>query len=337
MTEIRVRVSLVPNLLMHSIIALELEPKWISNLKPAYRDIYTNWALDSEKESLKDLGFAIEGISSNVRFALLYQIPAYFAQDTIQSLISTIYRLVSKDLESFLEDYPEKRKNLFSYVPFEFIPTVWGEDCFHLQTYSEDLRNYARAVEKIFYREYQNKWKKIKTNLQDVKKELTTQCFQDIDWIGKWEEFTNITFPYDTFDVELIDSLTTYGTSILAEKDGFYAFGPEKLLVSMISHEIGTHILFNTYTLKNKGVDKLIQQNVETFFTANELLAWSINMHFLQDLKKESKRYEKIFSSLEPMKSKIQEMVQANKEKEIQVLLKNSFEIMNEGLEKTRE
>ncbi|NIQ04770.1 MAG: hypothetical protein GWO20_03265 [Candidatus Korarchaeota archaeon] len=126
----------------------------------------------------------------------------------------------------------------------------------------------------------------------------------------------------------MIDALRTYGTSILAEKDGFYAFGPEKLLVSMISHEIGTHILFNTYTLKNKGVENLIQQHVETFFTANELLAWSINMHILQDLKIESKRYEKIFSSLEPMKSKIQEVMQTNKEKDIQVLFEKSFEIV---------
>ncbi|NIQ04771.1 MAG: hypothetical protein GWO20_03270 [Candidatus Korarchaeota archaeon] len=129
MKETRVRVSLVPNLLIHSIVALELEPKWISNLKPAYRDVYTNWTVDREKESLKDLRFAIEGVSNNVRFALLYQIPAYFAQDTIQSLISTIHFLGSNDLEPFLEAYPEKRENLFSYVPFELVPP-YGEKIF---------------------------------------------------------------------------------------------------------------------------------------------------------------------------------------------------------------
>ncbi|MBD3171200.1 hypothetical protein GF326_01885 [Candidatus Bathyarchaeota archaeon] len=60
MKETRLNVSLVPNLLTHSLIALRLEPKFLSRINPEYGSECKNWASKDEIESLTDLRFAIE-------------------------------------------------------------------------------------------------------------------------------------------------------------------------------------------------------------------------------------------------------------------------------------
>ncbi len=328
MKETRLNVSLVPNLLTHSLIALRLEPKFLSRINPEYDSEYKTWASENEIESLNDLRFAIEGVSSNANFAFLYQIPAYFSHDNIQSLIETLDLLSSHTLEEFLEQYPRKKQNLEAYVPKELISTVWGINDENLTRIKEKLPDYADLVETIYHRDYQKRWKRIEEKLGEKRTFLEKNYFDKMDWIGEWEKVTRIDFPYKSFDVELIDALATYGTSILAERDGFYPYGPTDLLVSIISHEIGTHILFNTYTLLNKGIEEMIRQDLETYLKGNELLTWSINKHILEYFGVESSRDNNMFKSLEPMRTQIKKNVASQEIQDIAELFKTSFNIM---------
>lgn len=331
MKETRLNVSLVPNLLTHSLIALRLEPKFLSRINPEYDSEYKNWASKNEIDALTDLRFEIEGVSSNANFAFLYQIPAYFSQDNIQSLIETLDLLSSHTLEEFLEHYPRKKQNLEAYVPKELISTVWGINDENLTRIQEKLPEYADLVETIYHRDYQKRWKCIEEKLGEKRTFLEKNYFDKMDWIGEWEKVTSLDFPYNCFDVELIDALATYGTSILAEKDGFYAYGPTYLLVSIISHEIGTHILFNTYTLLNKGIEEMIRQDLETYLKGNELLTWSINKHILDHFGIESPRYNNMFKSLEPMRTQIRKNVASQEPQDIAELFKTSFNIVQKN------
>jgi hypothetical protein len=293
MKETKIKASMVPNLLTHSLIALELEPKFLSRINPDYKSKYKDWASKFEKESLEDLKFAIEGVSSNANFAFLYQIPAYLTQDTIQSLRKTLELLSTHTLEQFIEYYPGKKQKLEAYVPKQLISKVWGINNENLTSIQETFPSYTDIIEALYNRYFHKRWMGIEKSLENKKRFLVQNYFIVNDWIGMWEKITEIYFPYSSFQVVLIDALATYGTSILAEKDVFYAHGPTELLVSMISHEIGTHILFNTYTLMNKGVAELVSQGLETYLKGNELLAWSINKQILDDVGVES---PKIFS-----------------------------------------
>ena len=124
MKETKLKSSLIPNLLTHSLIALELEPKFLSNINPDYDPEHKEWASKNEIEALADLRFAIEGVSSNANFAFLYQIPSYFAEDNILSLKKILDMLSTNTLNQFLEHFPKKKQRLESYVPKQLISTV---------------------------------------------------------------------------------------------------------------------------------------------------------------------------------------------------------------------
>ncbi|MBD3171201.1 hypothetical protein GF326_01890 [Candidatus Bathyarchaeota archaeon] len=239
--------------------------------------------------------------------------------------------LSTNTLEEFLEHYPRKKQNLEAYVPKELISTVWGINDENLTRIQEKLPDYTDLVENIYYRDYQKRWNRIEEKLGEKRTFLEKNYFYNMDWIGEWEKVTSLDFSYNCFDVELIDALATYGTSILAERDGFYAYGPTDLLVSIISHEIGTHILFNTYTLLNRGIEEMIRQDLETYLKGNELLTWSINKHILDHFGVGSPRYNNMLKSLEPMRTKIKKNVASQEIKDITELFKTSFDIMQKN------
>jgi hypothetical protein len=94
-------------------------------------------------------------------------------------------------------------------------------------------------IKQIYDRDYLKRWKEVQKKLEE-KRIILASSFEEVDIMSSWEEMIQVPFPFPCFEVELIDTVTTMGNSLLAERDGFYAHAPKEMLINIISHEIGT-------------------------------------------------------------------------------------------------
>lgn len=117
--------------------------------------------------------------------------------------------------------------------------------------------------------------------------------------------------------------MTTMGTSLLAERDGFYAHGDSVKLVTMISHEVCTHLLFSSECFRNEKIASLIREDLERYLRVVEAVSWATNRDLIDELGLKW-TMEKAFDWVGPIKEKIADLVYEKN-------LRNYWKIMREG------
>jgi hypothetical protein len=225
---------------------------------------------------------SLEGVSSSTWFALLYQIPAYLAED-IDSLQSILDKLRDTHPLKIINEFPEKKEMVSRYMPSDEFKRYCGFEGSVPEPWPDILTEYREIAVRFYDNWYKDEWKDVSELLEKARTELKP-IFRKHDWIAAWEEKTSIEFPYPWFIVELIDPTTTQGTSLLADRDGFYAHVTPLMVVTMVSHEICTHLLYNSTAINHSQVRPLIQKNLERYLRANELVSWSLNEQVMADM-----------------------------------------------------
>ncbi len=314
--------NLVPNLLQFILVGLEAGG-FHKMAHPAYRDEYSLWISQERRDFFSDVFSKLEGVSSSTWFALLYQIPAYLADDTLDSLLDVIGLLSKQDTRSVIERYPEKAVLIERYIPKSDFHMYLGFKGKPIGSWPKLLQVFSDIVEETYNNLYAERWKIIKPSLVTVSQQLNSDFLGGFDWVNWWEERTGISFVYPHFQVELIDAMTTMGTSLLAERDGFYAHVDPIRIATMISHEICTHMLFSKDALTNDVVGPLMRDNLEQYLRTVEVISWATNREFVDELGWKW-TMEKSFDWIGPQKDKVSALV-GNMEVE------DYWDIMREG------
>ncbi|MGD2072534.1 MAG: hypothetical protein PVG65_03500, partial [Candidatus Thorarchaeota archaeon] len=278
---VTISVSLIPNLLQHTIVGLEIG-NFHQSINPKYSNEYKTWFSPSKRELFSDRFKQLEGISSSTWFLLLYQIPAYLSDDNIESLIEIIGLLSSNDPFDVIHRFPRKEELIEKYIPREEFHRYIGFQGSPPKSWQSILEDYSNAIQQTYDDCYATNWKQIQPTLNEIAVNIKRNYFEDFDWISWWESQTQLDFPYPKFQIELTDPATPLGTSLLAERDGFYAHTNPIALISMISHEIGTHIFFNTQAMKNDLVGPLIREDMESYLRGLEVISWATNRKVIE-------------------------------------------------------
>jgi hypothetical protein len=98
------------------------------------------------------------------------------------------------------------------------------------------------------------------------------------DLIGMWESELRLEFPFPRFAVELSDPIQSQGTSLMAERDSFSRWAEPDRIFTMISDEIGTHILVQTMRLDEPSFGKTFEGKTEMVLRLVEALAYLLNV-----------------------------------------------------------
>jgi hypothetical protein len=318
--------NLVPNLLQFTLVGLEAGG-FQKMAHPEYREEYMSWVSQEKRDFFSDAFGKLEGVSSSTWFALLYQIPAYLADDSLDSLLQVIEQLGNLDSRSVIGDYPEKVAMIERYIPKDYFQMYIGFEGNPIEPWPTILRAYSGVIEDIYNRLYRERWKTIKPRLDIVKQTLVDDHFDGFDWIAWWEQKTGIEFVYPRFQVELIDAMTTMGTSLLAERDGFYAHAVPLQIATMISHEICTHMLFSADALTNDVVSQLIKENLERYLRTVEVVSWATNKKLIDELGLDW-TMERSFDWIGPQKDKVASLVQESNPEDYWQLMREGYSLM---------
>ncbi|MBS3794472.1 MAG: hypothetical protein KGY80_06230 [Candidatus Thorarchaeota archaeon] len=278
---VKAAVSEIPNLLQSLLVGLRIG---------GFDEIARDDRKAQIKEHLQDDSIqafqshfdALEGVSSSTWFALLYQIPAYLAED-IDSLQSILNDLRHAHPLKIIHEFPEKEEMISKYMPNDEFKRYCGFEGSVHDPWPEILAEYRDIAVEFYDDWFKEDWNKVSELLEKAGSRMTPM-FRNHDWIAAWEEKTSIEFPYPWFIVELINPTTTQGTSLLADRDGFYAHVEPLMVVTMVSHEICTHLLYNTTAINHPEVGPLIEKNLERYLRANELVSWSLNEEVMQEM-----------------------------------------------------
>lgn len=278
-----VEANMVPNLLQFVLVGLEAGDFHKMAHLP-YREECVTWISQEQKDLFAEAFSNLKGVSSSTWFALLYQIPSYLAEDSLDSLLGVLDLLGNNDTISVIERYPKKCDLIWRYIPKSDFHMYTGFKGRLTEFWSRLLDTYSDIVEDVFERIYSDRWEIIKSSLDSVIEILGTDYLNKIDWISWWENRTGIEFVYPQFQVEMIDAMTTMGTSLLAERDGFYAHANPLKITTMISHEICTHMLFSSSALTNNVVAPLIKEDLEQYLRTVEIISWATNKELIDEL-----------------------------------------------------
>ncbi len=273
--------SLVPNLLQHVLVGLGVG-RFQDIVNPAYQGELDAWIQSNIKSKFSHEFQKIEGVSSSTWFALLYQIPAYLAGDSVTSLLDVLEMMRTETPLDVISRFPEKQKLVNEYIPHHAFAQYVGFSGSPSTFWSGILTDFIEAVKNGHEQSYKEMWNDIRPKLDLKKQTLRDQYFSEYDWIGWWEERTGIQFPYPHFNVELIDTTTTQGTSLLAERDGFYAYADPLKIVTVVSHEICTHLLYNRQTIENEITGPLIEEDLERYLRTVEVVSWATNREIIR-------------------------------------------------------
>ncbi len=288
--------------LLRMLLGVMFITTWFSNLSKGF---YTP---DGLQYFFSDVFSKLEGVSSSTWFALLYQIPAYLADDSLDSLLEVIGLLSKQDARLVIEGYPEKSVLIERYIPKSDFHMYLGFKGKPTGSWPKLLQAFSDIVEETYNNLYAKRWEIIKPSLVTVSQQLSRDFLGGFDWINWWEERTGINFVYPHFQVELIDAMTTMGTSLLAERDGFYAHADPIRIATMISHEICTHMLFSKDALTNDVVGPLMRENLEQYLRTVEVISWATNREVIDELGWEW-TMEKSFDWIGPQKDKVAALV----------------------------
>jgi len=275
--------NVVPNLLQFVLVGLEAGD-FHKMAHPPYRDEYSAWISQKTREYFSGVFRELTGVSSSTWFALLYQIPGYLADDSIDSLIEILHHLSSRDTISVVTEQPEKAEMIERYIPKGDFSRYTGFEGMPPEPYPSLLKSYSDIINDVYRHLYQGRWSDIRPELEKTRLQLEREYFRDFDWIHWWEKRTGIEFVYPHFQVELIDAMTTMGTSLLAERDGFYAHANPLRIATMVSHEICTHMLFSIDAWTNEVVGPLMREDLERYLRVVEVVSWATNKEIITEL-----------------------------------------------------
>ena len=220
-------------------------------------------------------------VSSTAHFALLFQIPAYFSSNDIESLRKTVEVMKRGSLEELKKNFPEKGKYLDAYMPENLQMITYDRPL--KSTNAETIDTYGRILENIYDRYYRDHWETIVSELNKRREILRGKIPDDVDLIRKWEEKTRIEFPYPEFVVELAEPINTLGTSLIAERGAFSPWVQADRIITLVSHEVGTHTLFQEKTLSSPGLSEAFEKNPERLIRTIEGLSTMTNMEILDE------------------------------------------------------
>jgi len=277
-----VSTSMVPNLLQHVLVGIGIG-KFHDMVNPMYKEEIQSWIHCDIRSKFTHKFQKIEGISSSTWFALLYQIPAYLSDDNVDSLLTVLEMLSTDNPLEVISRFPEKEKKIREYIPRQEFHNYVGFKGDPSETWTEIIGDFISAIRSGYEKTFQEKWNTIKPNLTKIGSELVKEFFSNFDWIKWWEERTSIKFPYSEFNVELIDTTTTQGTSLLAERDGFYAHSDSLKIATVVSHEICTHLLYNRQAMENAITAPLIKKDLESYLRTVEIISWATNKEVIQE------------------------------------------------------
>lgn len=271
------------NLLLHVICCFD--PSFPRN--PVYNEKAEEWLLLEEKKFFEE-NFRLEQtgkVSSTANFALLFQIPAYFSSDNIESLKSVFELMKSRKLDALKDHFPERKALLNAYMPEKFQRLFFEKSMRRLKNFEEVIDAYKRILESVYERFYRNYWKNILPEMERKAKFLKELYFEKYNIIEFWENKTQLKYPYPRFVVELADPIATLGTSLMAERDAFsHWIAPEKIFTA-ISHEVGTHTIIQTDNLSSLNLATLFERDPERTLRVQEALAHLTNLAIWRDKK----------------------------------------------------
>ncbi|MFX0066876.1 MAG: hypothetical protein ACFFC7_32485 [Candidatus Hermodarchaeota archaeon] len=272
----------IVNLLLHAICCFDDSfPR-----KPIYAEKAEEWLISSEKKFFAD-NFRLEQtgkVSSTAQFALLFQIPAYFSTDTLNSLKEVIDLMKNQSLSLLKQHFPKKGALIDRYTPKQFQALLFEESIKKQKNCEEVLDKYAEILENVYERFYIDYWKTLLPDVNQKIKLLHEEYFKRTNLIELWERKSRLEFPYPTFVVELADPISSLGTSLMAERDAFSSWVNIEKLITLISHEIGTHIFFQTYCLQIPEFTAIFNNNAEKTIRIIEAFSSLLNLDIGKEL-----------------------------------------------------
>lgn len=277
--KISLSINPVVNLILHVLCCID--PSLPS--KPIYAEKAGEWILKGEREFFEE-NFKLEQtgkVSSTAHFALLFQIPAYFSSSDMESLREVIELMKSGSLNELKNRFLEKGVMLDAYMPEMFQKNFFDKPL--KSKNSETIETYGRILNDVYSRFYMNYWETIVPEMEERRELLQKRYFDELNLIKKWEEKTRLEFPYPTFIVELADSIKTLGTSLMAERGAFSHWVPTERIFTLISHEVGTHTLFQERTIASPGLTEVFERNPERMIRIFEGLSVMINLEILKE------------------------------------------------------
>ena len=250
--------------------------------KPVYDAKAEEWLLPEERSFFEE-NFKLEQtgkVSTTAYFAVLLQVPVYFASDSIDSLTGALHTMAEVGLEGLKRKFPDKGVMIDSYMPERFQRRTFGEPV--LSESAETIARYAEILDDVYGRYYRSRWPTVVPEMEGAAKSLAEDC-EGYDVIGRWEEETRLEFPYTRFGVKLADHIRTLGTSLMAERDAFSSWVPREKTFGMVSHEVGTHIITQTRTLEEGPLGRAFEQDAEGILRIGEALAYLLNLRIWRD------------------------------------------------------
>jgi hypothetical protein len=254
--------------------------------KPIYDIKAEEWLLPDERMFFEE-NFKLEQtgkVSTTAYFAVLLQVPVYFASDSIDSLTGTLQTMAEEGLEGLKKKFPDKGVLIDYYMPERFQRKTFGEPGLFVN--AETIARYAEILDEVYGRYYRSHWPTMVPEMEGAAKSLVEEYIEGYDVIGLWEEETHLEFPYPRFVVELADPIKTLGTSLMAERDTFSSWVSKEKTFGMISHEVGTHIITQTQTLEEGSLGGAFEQDAEKILRIGEALAYLVNLKIWRDTEK---------------------------------------------------
>jgi hypothetical protein len=242
-----------PNLVMHLLACL---PKG-ENLghNPKYGDAWKDWLAPEEMTFLtNDLQLSSpKTVETTATFSLLFQWPSYFCDEKIESGFVALEHLAKEpSLRQLLRCYPERAEAVNRYLPPRAHRFLLRRLPYSKKTCRELVSQYVQILQNLWDRSYKIIWNDVKERIRKHATAINERYLLKGGFVESWEQVTGVEYPYSTFRVVGLDSVSCLGVSLLAERDCFSLWIPEEKVFRFIVHEIGTHTVFHTKTISNK-------------------------------------------------------------------------------------
>jgi hypothetical protein len=190
-----------------------------------------------------------------------------------------------KDENPFIKKYNDyiKRRKLW----FPEINSVWFEK---IKNKVSLIKRFGEIYEENFHAYEKEVWSKEKERLEKKAKEIN-QKLKNLNLIEHWEKITGIDFKVSEYQIVLVSAIKNgpNANSLGYDRNVFYSENDLKWTIDFISHEVGTHIMFDIakefmkemYFETNSNIDEKAQK-FQRFYKAYECLAQFYNTMVLK-------------------------------------------------------
>jgi hypothetical protein len=147
------------------------------------------------------------------------------------------------------------------------------------------IKRLGEIYEKNFHTYEKEVWPKEKERLEKKAKEIN-QELKNLNLIERWEKITGIDFKVTEYQIVLVSAIKNgpNANSLGYDRNVFYSENDLEWTIDFISHEIGTHIMFDIakefmkemYVETNSNIDEKAQK-FQRFYKTYECLAQFYN------------------------------------------------------------